>query len=166
MRVFARTIGALGLLLVLAGIFGPITGLTDIGVVPGMLLLFMARVVSKQAKRAEREAEGREPPQRVLNTERTSATAPRLPVPEPSQPPRPVRPPSPPPPPKTAPPEPAAAEPGTGEKESIFDSILLAGSELASEKETDVEDQSPSGPGHKSSGDMIADARKRWGQRP
>lgn len=159
MRGFSRLIVALGGLLVIAGILGPIIGFPDVGIFPGVVLLFFGRIMSKQAAGSGRTSERVRPaPQRVLNTDRKTRPAPP-PPPRRQPPPR--------------PPEPKQ-EPEPIREEVMLESILLAGSSLADQKEREegegkieelelgeIEAKQPM-----SSQEMISEARKRWGHRP
>lgn len=163
MKGIGRIIGTIGWLLVIAGIGGPIFGLDGFNVFPGIALLFIGRVLGKQAKRRDLETESepeREPvSERLLNTERRT-TARRPP------PPRRQAPPPPPPPAK----RPVALEEAeTPDRESMLETILVAGVELAEEKETEVVgDRMGDTDAYKpmTSEEMIARARQRWDRKP
>lgn len=162
MKGIARILGAVGWLMVIVGFGGPIFGLDGFNIFPGIVLLFISRLLGKQAKRQELELgpeQQQEEMEHPLNTER-----PRVAPPTPRrQPPRPATP--------LPPAEPVTSvEPETSERESIFESILLAGGELADEKDDaepildgleDMEGDEPI-----SSAEMIAQARRRWDRKP
>lgn len=123
MRAISRLLQALGFILIFVGII-PIPGFPDIGIFPGIVLLFIGRIISKQTPGPQTSSgRSRPTPQRVLNTERTPRPA--SPAPRRRPPVRRMEP-EPPSTPKPSP-EPAG-------KQSVLESILLAGSELAGEK--------------------------------
>ncbi|MGD2101216.1 MAG: hypothetical protein PVG83_03200 [Acidimicrobiia bacterium] len=165
MKGIGRILGTIGWLMVIAGIGGPIFGLDGFNIFPGIALLFIGRLLSRQGKRSEAEAEPdseREPAsERLLNTERqTARRPPRRQPPERRQAP-------PPPPPPVRPVAPEEVE--TSDRESMLETILLAGTELAEEKEIedsgdDMGDTDSYEP--MTSEEMIARARQRWDRKP
>jgi hypothetical protein len=122
MRGISRLLGALGALLIVAGVLGPIIGFNSGGIFPGIVLLFIGRAMAKQATRTGtgRGPSGSKPPPVPVRSKRPSATR---------TPPRrtpPVR--------RKAPERPTAQPaPEPAQRQSMLESILLAGSELTYE---------------------------------
>lgn len=175
MKGISRVLAALGVLLIVAGILGPVIGFDGNAFLPGIVLLFIGRAMSKQARSQSGRAEDEPVAQRVLNTARTKTTPPpSFPTPPPRR--------TPPPPPREpaqmakpkplAEPKPVRAEPtittpGPAQKQSMLESILIAGSDLADEKDTGVTESRPMEPKTRMTSDeLIAEARKKWGRRP
>ena len=68
---------------------------------------------------------------------------------------------------KPMPAEPKKTTIGPAEKQGMLESILLAGSDLADQKDAEVTESRPMVPKTRmTSEEMIADARKKWGRRP
>jgi hypothetical protein len=161
-------------ILIVAGILGPIIGFDGNGFLPGIVLLFIGRAMSKQARTQSAEAGDEPVAQRALNTVRAKTMPP---------PPRPTPPPrrTPPPPsnepaqakpmpvaePKPMRIEPVESAPGPVQKQGMLESVLLAGSELADKKDIEMTESRPMEPTTRMTSDeMIAEARKKWGRRP
>jgi hypothetical protein len=116
----------LGFLLIAAGVLGPIVGFPSGGVFPGIVLFFIGRVISKQTAGTESPAGRRgSEPQPALNTMRSRMPS-RAPAPPRRTPPA-----------RRMEPESPRTEktvPKPEQKQSMLESILLAGSELADDK--------------------------------
>lgn len=183
MLVLGRILQSLGWVWLIVGFVGPMFGFRALSFFPGILLVFIARVLRAQAARnAPPEEVVSEPaPERILNTDRVQPPPQRA---EPRQVPT-----TPDPifrAPETVIPEKVTAETVTPErraremdapaiddkgggagKEGLFERLALAGSALDDDSThpPDIDelagDLSP-----KSSADMIAEARQRWGKRP
>lgn len=156
MAALGRILGTLGWLWFIAGLVAPIFDLGDINFVPGLILVFVGRLLRGRARRRQPEEESEpvaaEPVTRPLNTER--ATPARLPSPTP----RPVE----------SEPTPVSGTTDTEEEESekLFSRALLAASAHAEEKAEKV--VVGEGEGEKkalTSDEMIARARQRWDRR-
>jgi hypothetical protein len=160
MAVLGRILQAIGWLWVLAGFFGNFINLPVGNIVPGIILLFIARVVRAQAGRRER-AEG---PEDVLATQSVptdTQTAPRR-VPSMRPPPEPRVEPAP------TPSRHASAEPERSRSEAL-EKILLAGNALEEDlgsTEVEIPVELAEGEVRLSSAEMIARARQRWDRRP
>lgn len=178
MRGVSRVLSALGVLLVIAGILGPIFGFDGGSFFPGIVLLFIGRVMAKQATGTGSTAGGEEStPQRVLNTVRAKTPPPPPPSPPRRQPPPARKEPEPSPTPtyriEPEPPPKTSTKPAPAGKQRMLESLLLAGSELADQKEDGTSETGEvSGTGEvgpkprMTSEEMIAEARKRWGHSP
>lgn len=161
--------------MIVAGILGPIIGFDGNGFLPGIVLLFIGRAMSKQA-RTQSAGAGNEPvAQRALNTVRAKTMPPpprptsspgRTAPPPPKEPAQMAKPPP------SAEPKPMRSEPpksttAPAQKQSMLESVLLAGSELADQKDTETTESRPLEPTTRMTSDeMIAEARKKWGRRP
>jgi hypothetical protein len=169
MAVLGRILQAIGWVWLALGFLGPLVNLpVDLGIIPGIILIFISRIFRSQA--ARRASQGSEPPvsveeqvePRVLNTER------KRPEPAPSQPSRPA--------PETRPtyepvrsgsPKPTPA----AKRQEMLEQILVAGTEMASESEeprTTIPEREEPPPIARpmSSAEMIARAHERWNKRP
>lgn len=63
--------------------------------------------------------------------------------------------------------EPVESATGPVQKHGMLESVLLAGSELADKKDTEMTESRPMEPTTRMTSDeMIAEARKKWGRRP
>ena len=158
MSALGRILQAIGWIWVIAGFAGPFGGFDVGGALPGVILIFIARVLRTQAARKIPEDVAFEPEQstRILNTDRaptaTPAAAPPPPVLQPRVHPTPV-------PPITEPPagddDPLTrflagdGEPGPTEETTPSDSTPSVSSESADDKP-------------KTSAELIAEARRRW----
>lgn len=81
MTALGRILQVIGWLWIAVGFFGPIVNLPDVSVFPGIIVLFISRVIRKQGQQAERRDEADEPLEeqpepRILNTERQYRPAP------------------------------------------------------------------------------------------
>lgn len=81
MAAFGRILQIVGWFWVVGGLLAPIAGYERVNILPGLILIFGARAIRKQAaSRQEPDekpaTEAEEVPQRVLNTERISRPAP------------------------------------------------------------------------------------------
>jgi len=161
MQVLGRILQVLGWLWFLAGIVGPIFGFERFNFFPGLILIFIARVIRAQrgrAEQAETEPQGsqRETPvaERVLNTERRQQPSAPSPSPQPTVDSTVDR---------TPRPEPMARQPE--ERDDLLERIVAAGREVADEVETSEDPGPPPTPGGRapmSSEEMIARAHRRW----
>ncbi|MFZ0015187.1 MAG: hypothetical protein WAL25_13860 [Acidimicrobiia bacterium] len=156
MAALGRVLQVVGWIWVAVGFFGPVVGLPDgINFLPGVILVFVSRLLRVQAERnapRETEAEPEPAPQRILNTERRpQRPAPRPPETQPARPP----PPSPDPMPVPTP------EPLEEPREDVLEKIFLAGNDVVDEvAELPADDDVGSRP--MSSAEMIARAKRRW----
>lgn len=162
MRVVGRILQAVGWIWIVAGFAGPAFGFDAPNFFPGIILLFISRFFRANAARTEPpedDGEATAPqPERILNTDRVQ-TPPPAPRPAPRPAPQPT-------PPRPDPifEKPAAEPEDIGTEEDLFERILLAGTAAADEMEKSAEPGSDVK--HKSSQDMIAEARERWGKKP
>ena len=169
MAILGRILQFVGWLWIGASFFGNFIDLPNFGFFPGLILVFLSRLIRTQAKRQERAKEADEPigatPEsslpRPLYTERSKQT-PEAAKPEPVT--------------RTAPKaspvrqqvvwpkEESGAEP---ERDSLSEEILVAGSELADDKAAEGPVLEPSYEGKPlTSAEMIARARQRWDRKP
>lgn len=161
MAAIGRILGFIGFVWLAVGLFGGLVNLPDVSFFPGIILLFISRVVRKQAERSDRVEDGEDGEQdvpqeapRMLNTQR-----PRMPRPQPAEPMTST--------PGSLPQSPRAEttvyEPE--ERDATLERILLAGTEVADDA-SDVEPPDESGPDESgrmySSAEMIARAHERW----
>jgi hypothetical protein len=136
-----------------AGFFGPLVGLPDgINFFPGVVLVFVSRLIRVQASRKspqETETEPEPAPQRILNTERRpQRPARRLPEAQTVEPP--------------SPPQPApASEPTEEPEEDLLEKILPAGREVMDDM-AELPGEEDVGSRPMSSAEMIARAKRRW----
>lgn len=161
MQALGRVLQVLGWLWFLAGIVGPIFGFDRLNFFPGLVLIFIARVIRVQRRRteqAEPETQGVEretpAPERVLNTERPQQPSAPSPSPRPTVDNAVER---------TTQPEPMS-EPSE-ERDDLLERIVAAGREGADEVETPEDPGPPPAPGSRasmSSEEMIARAHRRW----
>lgn len=175
MTALGRILQVIGWLWIAVGFFGPAVNLPDVSVFPGIIILFISRVLRKQGGQATRDEDGTElgaeqPDEpRMLNTERPQRPAPK-PKPTPKTPPIPDTVPEPKPRPQMKPqpelkPQPEAIEEERGE---LLERVLLASQEMAEESQepqypqlaTERED------GPLTSAEMIARAHRRWDRKP
>lgn len=162
MSALGRILQVVGWLWVIAGIAGPIFGFSGFSFLPGIIVLFIGRIIRNQGVQKEmpelggQKEEHRPVSQNTRSTERPRMTPPRVP-------------------------EPPATEPAaeTGEtpeltppprkRNEMLEQIVIAGREAA------AEEMSPSGPDDEvepgegeemrrpmSSSEMIARAHRRW----
>jgi hypothetical protein len=150
MRGFARALGIVGWLWFITGFVGPMFGFDLFNIFPGLVLIFISRMMARAARtRIPEEAEESPAPERVLNTDRPTPPPPR---PEPVV--------------RHHQPEPQPRPETEPVRDDILNRILLAGREA--EDETVVhEEASPPDEGTtpRTSAEMIAQARKRWDRR-
>ncbi|MGD2059703.1 MAG: hypothetical protein PVF87_02450 [Acidimicrobiia bacterium] len=178
MAAAGRVLQVIGWIWVALGFFGPFLNLPlDVNLFPGIILVFVARVLRAQAARnapVEYEAPAPEPERaepRILNTERSRA-------PEPVVKPEPVA--------KSEPvverepkPRPSSARSAAGttrsesepERVELEEKLLFAGMELAGKAESEpmsAGEVAELGESTRplSSAEMIAEAHKRWNKRP
>jgi hypothetical protein len=159
MRVLGRILQAIGWVWVIVGFIGPMFGWNAPNFFPGIILLFVSRIFRAQGSRqspSDEAADTPAQPERILNTDR-------------------LQPPAPPPAashPVPGKPQPIFEKPETSEIESdpedgLLERVLLAGLAPSEEMDDRPEPDALIGDGQpKSSQDMIAEARKRWGKRP
>ena len=81
MAAFGRILQIVGWFWVVGGVLAPMAGYERINILPGLILIFGARAIRRQAaSRQEPDeepvTEAEEAPQRILNTERVSRPAP------------------------------------------------------------------------------------------
>jgi outer membrane biosynthesis protein TonB len=167
MAALGRLLGILGWLWFIAGFVAPALDIADIEFFPGLILVFVGRMLRGQARRQEPEPEAEpvttEPPPRQLNTERTKPE----PTPQPvaRTPPILTTPTSPPPP---IAPEMPAEEEEEEVREKLFSAIRSAAAASADDEAgIDVEVAVKDAAGDKplTSEEMIARARQRWDRR-
>lgn len=181
MSALGRILQIIGWLWIAAGFFGPLVNVPGISVFPGIIILFISRVVRRQSEQVprsednvEQATEQQETP-RILNTERRPRPAPEVepkPAPEPklalepkqeTEPIWRIEPKH-----STEPNQRIEPEPVESERGELLERVLLAGQEMAEQSEepprpelvTD-EDGRPL-----SSAEMIARAHRRWDRRP
>lgn len=156
MTALGRILQVIGWLWIAVGFFGPLVALPNVSVFPGIIVLFISRVMRKQAERAQRPEDGGEAveepeEQRMLNTERRHQTA--------AEPPPRV---------ERGPVVPEQEK----EREDLLERVLLAGKAVSSDEmaEKPIEPEYPeidlSRSGRMSSAEMIARAHRRWDRRP
>lgn len=193
MTALGRILQVIGWLWIAVGFFGPLVNIPDVSVFPGIIILFVSRVIRKQGEQAQRQDEDVEQAQeqqtpRPLNTERSQPPVPRPKrTAEPAKSPQPEREPEP-----RATPAPrvtsterprmrpspdlevaASATPKPAgddeERTEMLESVLLAG------KSTTEKSRAPVYPETKSqekqerpltSAEMIARAHRRWDRKP
>jgi len=193
MTALGRVLQLIGWLWIAVGFFGPIVNIPDISVFPGIIILFVSRVIRKQGERTQRREEDveyaqQQPTPRPLNTQRSKPpTLQPKRAPEPGKASQPKRAPEP-----RETPEPrvasteepllrpspdletassAAPKPGGDEKgrTEMLERVLLAG------KRTTRAPRAPVYPKTKSedeqgrpltSAEMIARAHRRWDRKP
>lgn len=173
MTAFGRILQVIGWLWIAVGFFGPMVNLPDVSVFPGIIILFVSRVIRKQGEQTRRQEddvdqyEQHEAP-RPLNTQRPQrrteakktpeamATSTKQPESKSSLDPQVGR----------AEPKP---ENDNEERSDLFERVLLAGQDLADERggSFDLETTSEGDDGTPmSSAEMIARAHRRWDRRP
>lgn len=159
-----RILGIIGALWVALGLFGNLINVPNVNFFPGIILLFVARVISKQARETrrnqERESDGRgtparppeirrQPPPRRTPTPRETVGRPPQPSPEVVVP---------------------AAAKSDEEREEMLEDILLVGRGASEEKmeamsSSDADSESFHSGQTLSSSEMIAQARRRWNRK-
>jgi hypothetical protein len=166
MAAVGRILQVIGWIWLALGFFGSLINLpVDLDILPGIVLIFIARIFRAQAaRRAPEESEApttgeSQPRPSPLNTERSRS---RVPPPEPTPPARPT--------PEPVLLEPPQPSPETKRKE-MLDQILVAGTELATESSppetgSPAEEEAPEPTRPMSSAEMIARAHERWDKRP
>jgi hypothetical protein len=153
MSALGRILQAIGWIWVIAGFAGPFGGFDVGGALPGVILIFVARVLRTQAARRSPEDVALEPdePTRILNTERPTTVTPWAP---------PV------PPVPTMQTQPVAEPPVSGD--DPLTRFLAVGDEPEPTKKTTPSDPTPSispegaDDKPKTSAELIAEARRRW----
>ena len=165
-----RLLQVIGWLWVAAGFLAPLTGRQGFNVLPGLILVFIARAIRTQAARnAPEEPDEAEPArveqvERPLNTQRTRPTAPP-PSPDPVVRYQEAEP--------RSEPEPAEIEEEpVPEREGLIERIVIAGRDAEHKESSQDRLESarvPRDHGRRpvmSSAEMIAQARKRWDRKP
>lgn len=168
MTALRRILQVIGWVWIAAGLFGSVVDLPGVSVFPGIILLFISRVIRKQTgqipSRDDHDDEDEEeaamrPDPRPLNTEREYR-----PVPEPVSKSRPMQEETPAP---ASSRQEADADPDEEDRSELLERVLLAGKERAEES---LEPRYPEiglGPDRSlSSAEMIARAHRRWDRRP
>lgn len=169
MALLGRILQFVGWLWIGASFFGNFIDLPSFGFFPGLILVFVSRLLRVQAKRQQRADEPEEsaeaPPEvpapRPLYTERSKETA------EPTKPEPGARSAT-----KSAPAKPQVVWPKDEtvreiERDDLVEKILVAGSELADEKTSGLPTLEPSYEEKPlTSAEMIARARQRWDRKP
>lgn len=157
MTALGRVLQVIGWLWIAVGFFGPLVNLPNVSVFPGIIVLFVSRVIRKQGEQAKRtdheeEVAHEEEEPRMLNTERRTrpASEPR----------------------KRAESTPTVAPEDGAARDELLERVLLAGKAVTSD-EIDVEPIEPEYPeidfepgGRMTSAEMIARAHRRWDRRP
>ena len=154
MSALGRILQAIGWIWVIAGFAGPFGGFDVGGALPGVILIFVARVLRTQAARRSPEDLTLEPdqPTRVLNTDRPPTAKP-APSPPPRSYPLPALP---------------VEAPASSAGDDPLTRFLAGGDEPEPNKETTPSDSTPSvSPAAaddkpKTSAELIAEARRRW----
>lgn len=158
MQVLGRILQVVGWLWVAAGFFGPALNLPfDLNFFPGIILVFISRILRAQAARYGGDEEEPVTPASTRQPVEVQRPAPR---PQPERRPR---------------PEPREAETTSADAEAnrqeMLEQILITGTEVAEEEASpapeaepaEIEETDHSGSsGPMSSAEMIAQARKRW----
>lgn len=167
MAALGRILQVVGWLWVIAGLVGPALGFWDLSFIPGVVVVFLARILRTQAERRElpdldRREETEEatqpPPARLMNTERQRLEQQARPQPamiehEPMSDPEPI------------------GQP-TSKRNQLLDQIVTAGREVEEEMSAPQREDraepvdAPDTPKPMSSDEMIARARKRWDSKP
>lgn len=163
MAILGRVLQVVGWLWIAASFFGNFIDLPNFGFFPGLILVFASRILRFQSRRRQPGEDDREPVEtavetpgpRQLYTERskqTAGTSQTQPVPRAS--------------PKPAPAKPTVVWPKDeagpeAERDDLIEKILVAGSELADDK--DMPTLEPTYEGKPlTSAEMIERARQRW----
>lgn len=173
MTAFGRILQVIGWLWIAVGFFGPLVNVPDVSVFPGIIILFISRVIRKQGEQTRRQEddidqlEQQEAP-RPLNTQRPQRRAEAKKSPEPmaistKQPESK----------SSLDPKVGGAEPkpesDNEERSDLFERVLLAGQDLA-DKPGDSFDPETTSEGvdgsPMSSAEMIARAHRRWDRKP
>lgn len=166
MQALGRTLQVIGWLWFIAGIVGPVFGFDRLNFFPGLILIFVARVIRAQSARTQSsEPQAEDPqsetaaPERILNTERRQpppSPSPQLPSPSPQP---------------TASytperrPEPEAKSGKTSEERSeLLERIVTAGRGEAEPESPEKPEPMAEGADRApmSSEEMIARAHRRW----
>lgn len=161
MAKVGRLLGIVGFIWLALGLMSPFIDIPNVNILPGIILLFVARMIGRQASEAGRNRPGggveQKPAGRVLNTQRDRPSQPTF-TPEPAS---------------RKPPPPAPLESvgpavkSDQEKREILEEIFVSDDEammeepampLAPEDDTDSFHSGQS----LSSDEMIAQARRRW----
>lgn len=159
MASLGRLLGTLGWLWFIAGIAAPIFDVGGISFIPGLILVFVGRLLRSQARRRqpgeeEPEPVAAEPAPRPLNTERV--TLPSVP-------------PTPPPPVESEPRHPATKARADAEQEAdseeLFSKALFAASAHIEERTEEAVTEGEVERKALTSDEMIARARQRWDRR-
>jgi hypothetical protein len=171
MAILGRILQFAGWLWIAASFFGSFIDLPDVGFLPGLILVFVSRVLRTQIRRRQpsdevAEVEAATPSTqtpRPLYTERSKESADKA-KPEPAT--RATTS-------KQAPPKSQVVWPkdtppdSSPQRDELLDKILVAGSELAEDKTGDLPTLEPSYEGKPlTSDEMIARARRRWDRKP
>ena len=173
MTALGRILQVIGWVWIAVGFFGPMVNLPNVSVFPGIIILFISRVIRKQGEQPQPREESADQDDdqvtpRPLNTQRS--TPPAVPRKAPQPPPatqteaRAKSMPEP----KPAPKAPEAGTP-PDERGELLERVLLVGQELAEEPAEHgplepISDDLESRP--LSSAEMIARAHRRWDRRP
>lgn len=174
MTALGRILQVIGWVWIAVGFFGPMVNLPNVSVFPGIIILFIARVIRKQGEQqtqpreeSAEQADDQVTP-RPLNTQRSrppvgprrarqpAPAAPTGPRAEPTTEPKPV-------------PSALEAGPPADQREELLERVLLVGQELADEPPEpmyleQISDDDESRP--LSSAEMIARAHRRWDRKP
>lgn len=156
MAVLGRILQVIGWVWILAGLFGPVVGLPEgINFFPGIIVLFISRIVRRQARRAghqsrsgedDDDAQADEEP-RILNTQRQ----PR-PEPERLEPPAPM---------ETV--DQPTVDETDDDRDELMERLFLAGNEVAEETASShLPDEMDDVDRPLSSAEMLARAHRRW----
>lgn len=164
MAALGRILQLIGWLWLVVGVFGRMFGFLELTVLPGIVLIFVARVVRNQAQQTEMPDLGDRtvvedepepaPPERMMNTERRRQAPPPDPGPEPAY----VEP-------------PAKDQPRPMKRNDLLEQIVGAGrqaegAETSPEPEQLVPVDDPESRRPMSSAEMIARAHERWDSKP
>ena len=173
MTAFGRILQVIGWLWIAVGFFGPMVNRPGVSVFPGIIILFISRVIRKQGEqtpRREDDADQHEQQNapRPLNTQRPQRRTEAKKTPEPmviST--------------KQAEgklsldPKVSGAEPkpdnDNEERSDLFERVLFAGQDLADKPGDSFDPETTSERGHgppMSSAEMIARAHRRWDRKP
>lgn len=159
MAALGRILQLIGWLWLVVGVLGRMFGFLELTVLPGIVLIFVARVMRNQAQQTEMPDLGDRtvvedepepaPPERMMNTERR-----RQPPPEPAY----VEP-------------PAKDQPRPMKRNDLLEQIVgsggqAEGGETSSDTEQLVSVDDPESRRPMSSAEMIARAHERWDSKP
>ncbi|MFP3883262.1 MAG: hypothetical protein ACLFRT_06745 [Actinomycetota bacterium] len=164
MAALGRILQIVGWLWLIIGLFGPMFGLISLNLLPGIILVFVARVIRNQADTREMPDLGEQPSveeqQRSASTAETQPRRQAPPSPEPyvlETPSRREPSPEPPPDPKPAPRRRELLEEVVGLDPERDDDDASEKIPMSSDQMTDAEERRPM-----SSAEMIARAHERW----